>query len=69
MLTHRTTSNSRGPGQKAMPVTITPGRATTCAKCGGVRIWSEHPHAPHFAADGRGLVDCIGDVIQPREGT
>lgn len=67
MLTRRSTSNSRGPGQKNMPVTITVGRAATCPKCGGRRIGSLNPHAPHFDANGRGLVDCVGDVIKPLE--
>jgi len=60
----RKTSNSRGPGQEGTVYFARVG-IVTCPKCGGKRYDADTPHSPHYRP-GRGLVDCVGDVI-PQE--
>lgn len=60
---HRSTSNSRGPGQQGTVFVYSVGLAT-CAKCGGVRMNFGGPHAPRLLAGG--LRDCVGDLVGGR---
>lgn len=62
-VTHRFTTNSRGPGQLGMGVRIRTTVYDDCSKCLKKKPAGDRPHAPHFQ-NGVGLVDCVGTVLR-----
>lgn len=64
--TRRYTTNSRGPGQQGIPVSIHLVGVACCVKCRSIRAASVEPHAPRYVNGG--LRDCAGELIpNPKE--